>query len=66
MKGDHYVISNGRLQRKDNTLYFIKAENEKKQSLPIEQIKNLHVYGEVDFNVSLINFLSQHDIIIHF
>lgn len=66
MKRDHYAISNGRLQRKDNTLYFIKAESEKKQSLPVEQIKSLHVYGEVDFNVNLINFLNQRDIMIHF
>jgi len=65
VKRDHYTISNGRLQRKDNTLYYIKAEGDKKQSLPIEQIRSLHVYGEVDFNTKLMNFLSQHDIMIH-
>ncbi len=65
MKRNHYTISNGRLKRKDNTLYFIRGEDEKKQSLPIEQISNLHVYGEVDFNTKLMNFFSQHEIMIH-
>jgi len=65
MKRDHYTISDGRLKRKDNTLYFIKGEDGTKQSLPIEQIRNIHVFGEVDFNTKLLNFISQFDICLH-
>ncbi|MCD8510972.1 MAG: type I-B CRISPR-associated endonuclease Cas1b [Bacillus sp. (in: Bacteria)] len=61
---DHYVFSNGRLQRKHNTVYYINEQEEKKP-LPIEKIRNLHVYGEVDFNTKLLNYLSQYDICIH-
>ncbi|EGL83974.1 CRISPR-associated protein Cas1 [Caldalkalibacillus thermarum TA2.A1] len=61
---DHYVFNNGRLKRKDNTVYFIKDDGQK-QPLPVEQIRNLHVFGEVDFNTKLLNFLSQFDICIH-
>jgi CRISPR-associated protein Cas1 len=56
MMRDHYVFSNGRLKRKNNTVYYI---NE------IERIRNLHVYGEADFNTKLLNYLSQYDICIH-
>lgn len=64
MMRDHYVFSNGRLQRKHNTIYF-ENENKEKQPLPIEKIRNLHVFGEVDFNTKLLNYLSQYDICIH-
>ncbi|WP_046175344.1 type I-B CRISPR-associated endonuclease Cas1b [Domibacillus indicus] len=64
MMRDHYIFSNGRIQRKNNTIYFINAD-EQKQPLPVEKIRNLHVFGEVDLNTKLLNFLSQHDICIH-
>ncbi|MED3718994.1 type I-B CRISPR-associated endonuclease Cas1b [Geobacillus thermodenitrificans] len=64
MLKDHYIFSNGRLKRKDNTIYFL-DENENKRSLPVHQIENLYVFGEVDFNSSLLNLLSQHEIHLH-
>lgn len=33
--------------------------------LPIEKIRNLHVFSELDFNTKLLNYLSQYDICIH-
>lgn len=65
MLRDFYIFSNGRMKRKDNTFYFINEE-EKKKSLPVEQINNLYVFGQVDFNTALLNFLNQHQIHIHF
>lgn len=53
------------MKRKDNTFYFINEE-EKKKSLPIEQIDNLYVFGQVDLNTTLLNFLNQHQIHVHF
>lgn len=58
------MISNGELKRKDNTLYFYNADG-KKQSLPVEQLKDIHIFGEVDFNTKLLNYLSQYDICLH-
>ena len=55
---DYYILNNGRLKRKDNTLYFEDCEGNKK-ALPIEQIDTMHVYGEVDLNTKMINYISQ-------
>ncbi|ODA15568.1 hypothetical protein A5N86_16080 [Geobacillus thermoleovorans] len=41
MLKDHYIFSNGRLKRKDNTIYFL-DEKENKRSLPVHQIENLY------------------------
>lgn len=62
---DHYIFSTGRLQRKDNTLYFVDAEGNKK-SLPIEQTENVHIFGQVDVNSTLFNLLAQYGIRLHF
>lgn len=64
MDRDYYIFSNGALKRKDNTLYFITSENNKKP-LPVEQIDKLHVYGEVDFNTKFLNYLTQFGIIVN-
>ncbi|GEN35841.1 type I-B CRISPR-associated endonuclease Cas1b [Aneurinibacillus danicus] len=65
MLKDHYIFSTGRLQRKDNTLYFVDGEG-KKKSLPIEQIENLHIFGQVDVNSALFNILAQYGVRLHF
>lgn len=64
MMRDHYVFSDGKLKRKHNTIYYI-SENGEQKPLPVEKIRNLHVFGEVDFNTKLLNYLSQYDICIH-
>lgn len=65
MKRNLYMMSGGRLKRKDNTLYF---ENEAgiKKAIPIEQVDALHFFGQVDLNTATIHLLSQHDVPIHF
>lgn len=65
MMRDHYVFSNGRLKRKDNTIYFENEDGQKKP-LPIEKIRTLHLFGEIDINTKLLTFLSQHGISIQF
>ncbi|WP_205628876.1 CRISPR-associated endonuclease Cas1, partial [Acinetobacter baumannii] len=40
-------------------------EKDEKTPLPIEKIRNLHVFGEVDVNTKLLNYLSQYDICLH-
>jgi CRISPR-associated protein Cas1 len=61
---DFYIFSNGRLQRKDNTLFFVTEDN-KKKAIPIETVRNLYVFGEMDFNSKFFNFLSQNSVHLH-
>ena len=63
MKKTIYIFSEGELKRKDNTLYF---ETEgKKRYLPVEDIKEIMAFGEITFNKSFLEFLSQKEILIH-
>lgn len=62
---DYYILNNGRLKRKDNTIYFEDSE-ENKRALPIEQIDSIHIYGEVDLNTKMINYISQFGILLNF
>ena len=63
-----YINSNGRLKRKENTLYFEVQQEGKpiKKALPINDIDAIYVFGELDINTKALNYLSQYDIPIHF
>ena len=61
---DVFLFNNGRIQRKDSTIVFVN-EDGKKKTLPIEQIENIHVFSELDFNTSFFNLLSQKDVNLH-
>ena len=65
MKQSYYLYKSGRLQRKDNTLE-IKYNDNTKKVIPVERVDDIYVMTEFDFNTSLLNFLSQHGISIHF
>lgn len=65
MKETMYLFSDGVLKRKDNTVYFQNAEG-KKRFLPVENIAEMMVFGEVEFNKSLVELLSQKEIILHY
>ena len=52
MGRDYYIFSSGRLKRKENTIYFIDSQ-ENKKSIPIEQIERIHLFGEIDLNTKL-------------
>lgn len=65
MNKNRYVFSNGRLKRKDSTIYYIDLENNKKY-FPIEQLDSVHIFGEVDFNSSFFLLMNQHNIFVHF
>ena len=64
MKKTIYIFSDGELRRKDNTVYF---ENEEgKKFIPVENTKEICVFGEVDVNKRFLEFLTQSEIIMHF
>lgn len=40
MSRDYYILNNGRISRKDNTIYFCDCEGNKR-ALPVEQVDSL-------------------------
>lgn len=64
MGRDYYVFSSGRLKRKENTIYFIDSENNKK-AIPIEEIERIHLFGEIDLNTKLLNYISKYGVLIN-
>ncbi|UHA72663.1 type I-B CRISPR-associated endonuclease Cas1b [Paenibacillus sp. 481] len=64
MKRDVFMMSGGRLKRKDNTLYFVNEEG-LSRPLPIEQTDNIHIFGQVDMNSSMLHLLSSHGVQLH-
>ncbi|SHH57672.1 type I-B CRISPR-associated endonuclease Cas1b [Thermosipho atlanticus] len=63
MKKSFYLFSSGKLRRKDNSLIF---ESKNKSYIPIENVYDIFVFGELEINSKLIDFLSQNGIPIHF
>lgn len=64
MKRSIYIFSDGELKRKDNTLYF--ETNESKKYIPIENIREILILGEITINKRLLEFLTEKEIILHF
>lgn len=70
MKKTYYLFNDGRVSRKDNTLCFIARDKEGNEQppkyLPIETIEQLYAFGSLDVNATLLNYLGQRHIPIHF
>lgn len=70
MKKSYYMFNPGRLSRKDNTLVstHIDADGKEvaKKYLPVEDVDELYVFGSIDANSAMFNFLGQNDISVHF
>ncbi|MCD3276691.1 type I-B CRISPR-associated endonuclease Cas1b [Clostridium botulinum] len=64
MGKDNYIFSNGRLKRKDNNIYFDNG-TDAPRALQIEQVDRIHIYGEVDLNTKLLNYLAQYGLMIN-
>lgn len=64
MKENFYIFSSGRLKRKENTLFF-KKQDETKVVIPIENTEAIYVFGELDMNTKILNYLTQKQITVH-
>ncbi|MDD2716750.1 MAG: type I-B CRISPR-associated endonuclease Cas1b [Candidatus Wallbacteria bacterium] len=64
MKRNYYLLKNSRIRRKDNTIC-LEYENGEKKNLPIEDVEAFYLFGEMDLNTKLLNFLSQEKIPLH-
>jgi len=64
MKKTFYIFSSGRLERKDNTLALENDEGLK--IIPINTIREIKVFGELDLNKRVLEFLTKNQISVHF
>jgi CRISPR-associated protein Cas1 len=64
MKKDIFIFNSGKLCRKDNTLMFEGEEG--KKYIPVNDVKSIYVFGEVDINKSFLEFMCSSKIMIHF
>ncbi len=65
MKKSLYISSHCTLQRDQNTL-LLQMENGEKRYLPIESVREIHIFGEVNLNKRVLEFLSQNHVLVHF
>jgi len=61
---NYYISSNGRIKRKENTIYF-EGQDGNKRAIPVEDIDIINIFGEVDLNTKVLNFLSQQNKQVH-
>lgn len=66
MKETIYIFSNGRISRKDNTLYFENEPRDEKKYIPVENVREILLFGEVDLNKKVLEFFSQKEIIVSY
>ena len=60
------LFSDGKLFRKENTLYFQNAKMEKPKPLVIEGIYDIYIYGKVTITSQALHFLAQKGVAVHF
>lgn len=65
---NYYIFKSGRLSREANSIMFEFTEKEakKRMPIPINDIDSIYLFGEIDLNTKVINFLSQNNVMIHF
>lgn len=64
MKKSAYIFNDGELKRKDNTVFFEYEDG--KKYLPIEDINELYIFGEVTVTKKFMELASQKEILLHF
>lgn len=63
-KKNYYILSEGILKRKENTIYFV---NEKgKKPIPINKVYSIYAYGQITFSSQVMSLLSKNGVPIHF
>lgn len=64
MKQSYYIFSSGELKRRNDSITLI-DENTIKKDIPVERIKDIHVFSNVSYNSKFFDFVSQKGILIH-
>lgn len=70
MKKTYYLFNPGRLSRKDNTLKFTPVDEKgvegQPKFIPVEGVSELYIFGSLDANSALYNFLGKENVTVHF
>jgi CRISPR-associated protein Cas1 len=70
MKKAYYLFNPGRMSRKDNTLRFTPLDEDGNEGqpryIPVEGVSDLYVFGSLDANSALYNFLGKEQVNVHF
>lgn len=70
MKKSWYLFNPGRLSRVDNSLKFVPVDEHGQEGqprfIPVESASDLYVFGALDANSALYNFLGKQHIAVHF
>lgn len=70
MKKTYYLFNPGRVSRKDNTLKIQGFDDDKEplkaKYLPVEGVESLFIFGSIDANSALYNFLGRKSVPVHF
>lgn len=70
MKRTYYLFNPGRMSRSDNTLKFTPVDENGEEGqpryIPIETVDNFFIYGSLDANSALYNFLGKNRVAVHF
>jgi CRISPR-associated protein Cas1 len=64
MPRNYYIFKEGRIKRSQNTIFIETLEG--KRPLPVHDIDQIFIFGEMDLNTSFLNFIAQNKIVIHF
>ncbi|PTD93815.1 subtype I-B CRISPR-associated endonuclease Cas1 [archaeon SCG-AAA382B04] len=65
MKRNFYINSDGKLRRKENTIYHINTEGNQKP-IPIEKIYSIYSYGALTYTSQCTHLLAKEGVPIHF
>lgn len=64
MDRNYHVFSDGRLERRENTVRLVTEDDETKH-IPIEHAEAVFLHGQIDFNTRLMSFLNDEGVAVH-
>ncbi|NYB51210.1 MAG: type I-B CRISPR-associated endonuclease Cas1 [Methanobacteriaceae archaeon] len=64
MKKNYYLLSDGLLKRRENTVYFVNKDG--KKPIPINKIYSIYAYGSLTFSSQAMHLLAKEGIPVHF
>jgi len=63
-KANYYIVSDGKLKRKENTIYFENAEG--RRPIPINSIYAIYALGSLSITSQALNYLAKEGVCVHF
>lgn len=66
----HFLLTNGRLRRKDNNLYFDRYDEDENiiisKPIPINAVDEIYLFGKIDIDSYTVAFIANNNILLHF